>query len=191
MHNGLKNLIIFSLGAAAGVAVSWKILTDKYERIAQEEIDSVKDYYSKRNDVAESEPVSEEVEVANDAAKAEKYNDILTDEGYTNYSDTEKGGNEMAIKKIEPYIIVPEDFGELDNYDVISLTYYADGVLTDDYDEIVENPDDVVGPDFAEHFGEYEDDSVFVRNDRLKADYEILYDMRKYSELNKNGDDHH
>lgn len=186
MHNGLKNLFIFSLGVAAGVAASWKILKTKYEQIAQEEIDSVKDYYSKLDEVSENEPKTEEVEVTNETDTAEKYTDILTDEGYTNYSDTEKGVNQMATKKIEPYIIPPEDFGELDEYETISLTYYADGVLTDDYDEIVENADDVVGPDFADHFGEYEDDSVFVRNDRLKADYEILYDVRKYSELDKN-----
>lgn len=181
MHNGLKNLFIFSLGVAAGVAASWKILKTKYEQVAQEEIDSVKDYYSKRKEVSESEPKTEEV--VDKADTAEKYSDILTDEGYTNYSDTEKEVDHMATKNIEPRIIPPEEFDTLDDYEAISLTYYADGVLTDDYDEVVENPDDVVGPNFADHFGEYEDDSVFVRNDRLKADYEILYDTRKYSEL--------
>ena len=41
--------------------------------------------------------------------------------------------------------------------------------------------DDVVGMESLTHFGEYEDDSVFVRNDRLKCDYEILMDERTYS----------
>ena len=81
-----------------------------------------------------------------------------------------------------PYVISPDEFGELDDYDLISLTYYADEVLADDIDEIVEDVDDVVGLDSLTHFGEYEPDSVFVRNDRLKADYEILLDERTYPE---------
>ena len=35
------------------------------------------------------------------------------------------------------------------------------------------------------HFGEYEDDSVFVRNDDRKCDYEILMDQRLYSDVIK------
>ena len=42
-----------------------------------------------------------------------------------------------------------------------------------------------VGKESLTHFGEYEDDSVFVRNDNLKADYEILADKRTYAELLK------
>lgn len=197
MHNGIKYVFIFSLGAAAGVAASWKFLKTKYEQIAQEEIDSVKDYYSKRNQKYEgpNQPTEDEstedkpAEIDETKLSQEEYDNLIYDKGYVNYSSieknekNEKGGNQMATKKNDPYIITPEDFGEFNEYDTISLTYYADGTLTDDYDEPVENADDVVGPDFADHFGEYEDDSVFVRNDRLKADYEILYDTRKYSDV--------
>ena len=42
---------------------------------------------------------------------------------------------------------------------------------------------ETIGKDSLTHFGEYEDDSVFVRNDRLKADYEILMDQRTYAEV--------
>ena len=87
--------------------------------------------------------------------------------------------------KIKPYVIPPDEFDELDGYEVISLTYYADGVLTDDYNEPVEDVENTVGSDSLTHFGEYEDDSVFVRNDNLKVDYEILADMRKYSDVVK------
>lgn len=84
----------------------------------------------------------------------------------------------------EPYVISPDDYGENDNYTQISLVYYAgDGVLADDEDEVVEDIEDTVGEDFAEHFGEYEDDSVFIRNDRLRCDYEILRDNRSFSDV--------
>ena len=72
-----------------------------------------------------------------------------------------------------PYIITPEEFGSQYDYDPVSLTYYADGVLTDDNNEEVDDISDIVPVDFADHFGEYEDDSVYVRNDRLCHDYMV------------------
>ena len=41
----------------------------------------------------------------------------------------------------------------------------------------------VVGSDALNSFGEYEGRFVFVRNDRLKCDYEILLEQRKYSDV--------
>ena len=87
------------------------------------------------------------------------------------------------VTRDQHYIIRPDEFGEYDDYDTISLTYYADHILTDEDDEIVEDIEDKIGFDALNHFGEYEEDSVFVRNDRIKCDYEILLDQRKYSEV--------
>ena len=86
---------------------------------------------------------------------------------------------------MKPYVISPDEFGEMEDedYDKVSFTYYADGVLADEYDEIVENIDEIIGEESLTHFGEYEDDSVFVRNDKLKCDYEILLDQRNYSDI--------
>lgn len=33
------------------------------------------------------------------------------------------------------YVISPEEFGEFDDYEQISLTYYADHILADDMDD--------------------------------------------------------
>ena len=83
----------------------------------------------------------------------------------------------------KPYDISPDEFGEFDDYEKISLTYYKDQILADDGDEPIEDIDEVVGSESLNCFGEYEDDAVFVRNDRLKCDYEILLDHRKYSDV--------
>ena len=64
---------------------------------------------------------------------------------------------------------------------MISLTYYSgNGVLVDDNEEQVDNVEELVGEDSLKHFGEYEDDSVYVRNDERKCDYEILLDESNY-----------
>ena len=39
--------------------------------------------------------------------------------------------------------------------------------------------------DALDHFGEYEEDAVFARNDAKRCDYEILKDERTYAEFRK------
>ena len=71
---------------------------------------------------------------------------------------------------------------ENEDYETVSLTYYADGVLTDEFGNVIEDVEGMVGKESLTHFGEYEEDSVFVRNDSLKTDYEILRDTYNYSD---------
>ena len=65
------------------------------------------------------------------------------------------------------------------------MNYYADGVLADDFDVVIDDVENTVGEDSLTHFGEYEDDSVFVRNDERELDYEILKDMRRFEDIPK------
>lgn len=118
----------------------------------------------------------------------------LAEEGYIKYDTTlnsisDKSDaansyyeNENEEVKSEYYVISPEEFGEREDYYKISLMYFEDGVLTDEDFEVLSDEDitKTIGLDFANHFGEYEDDSVFIRNDRLKRDYEILKDPRSF-----------
>ena len=82
-----------------------------------------------------------------------------------------------------PYVISPDDFDDNDDYEVVSLVYYSDGVLADEDDNVIEDVEGMVGEDSLNHFGEYEDDSVFVRNDERKTDYEILLDSRNFADI--------
>ena len=194
-------LLAFVAGATAGSVATWLLVKERYAQIAQEEIDSVKEVFSKKETPKEHESISEIAEKAKNKADIMEYAKKLNDMGYTNYSDisadtddeesnvAEKIDNNDEGKKVmgeeKPYVISPDEFGELDDYDEISLTFYSDQFLADDDDELVENVDRVVGAESLNHFGEYEDDSVFVRNDRLKADFEILLDERKYMDVLK------
>ena len=83
----------------------------------------------------------------------------------------------------EPYVISPYDFGDLDEYAQIELTYYeGDDILEDDEYNIITDRDELIGPKALFTFGEYEDDAVFVRNERLRTDFQILKDYRSYTE---------
>ena len=75
-----------------------------------------------------------------------------------------------------PYAIDPDDFGDIDDYDTVYLTYFADGILAyDDTEETIDTYDlpETVGNDFKEGFGEYSDDTVWIRNNKTKIDYQI------------------
>ena len=183
----------FAIGAVAGAASAWYFAKKKYELIAQEEIDSVKEIYRK-NAIDEIANISVEdyvISKASGARNEKKSDDImeyankLSEEGYVDYSTGKESKEEAIMSEDKPYVIPPDEYGELDDYECISLTYYSDEILADDMDELVDDIDATVGKDSLEHFGEYEDDSVFVRNDALKADYEILLDNRKYSDVIK------
>lgn len=201
----MKNFFTFVTGLVIGSVVTYVIVKDKFEKIAQEEIDSVKEVFGRRVE-KETDKKVEKIAKKEVEKIRKEYNeyDNLT-KNYTSYS---KNKTEESIEDVEyeevcendedgveldeierasdydrPYIIEPQEFGALDGYSLITLYHYSDNVLADDCDELVEDLDDVVGEDYASHFGEYEDDCVYVRNDRLKADYEICRDLRKYSDV--------
>lgn len=178
-------VIAFALGAAVGAVVSWKLLETKYEQITREEIEDVKRVYA-----ANSEDDNEEDQDVEDSAEVEytpsendtkRVAEVVNKLRYSTYADAINEPVVVAGRK--PYVISPEEFGEIDEFEQISLTYYADGILADDHDEKIDDVDDVVGLDSLNHFGEYEDDSVFVRNEPRKADFEILLDHRRYSDV--------
>lgn len=182
--------LAFVLGAAGGSLVTYKLLKNKYEEIAQEEIDSVKEMYrNSQGECTTNSEIEEQKEVAKksmDKPDIMEYSKKIKDCNYSDYSKTERNKPEEDPEEkdtSDPYVISPDEFGEDDTYDRINLTYYADGVLADENDEEVENVDGTVGLDSLETFGTYEDDSVHVKNDRLRAYYEILRDERNYEDV--------
>lgn len=173
-----KELLYFVVGAAVGSVVTWFVIKDKYEQKYQEEVTSVKEALKvEKRDATVNEvkkTVEEEVKHAlNEKPDIMQYAAKLRDLRYQT--------NKEEVKTSSVHVISPDDFGEEDEYERISLTYYqGDGVLADDLGEIVD--EEIIG-DALSHFGEYEDDSVFCRDDVKKADYEILLDQRSYSEI--------
>lgn len=168
MSNG-KCILAFIFGAGVGAVVTWKFLNDRYERLVQEEVMSVKEALCKdKSDTVEQKDESFDIEAEADKVESE-YIDRLREYHHTGEHDLSK-----------PYIIHPDEFGMYDEYESTSLKCFADRVVTDMDNEIIEDVDLVVGDESLDHFGEFEPDAVYVRNDKLKCDYEILLDPRRY-----------
>ena len=184
MNSKVTFIIGTIVGAGIGVAGTYSYFKDKYEKLAEEDFNSRRVFDEDKKDESE-EPVAEKTADSRtvDKPSIAEYAARLQKEGYVNYSDMQDKKQKQEIAVDRPYVIQPSDFGEYEDYEKISLTYTADGVLLDDMNEIVDDIEETVGEDSLEHFGEYEDDSVYVRNDAKKCYYEILLDQRNYQKI--------
>lgn len=192
MNKTVFGVLTFAAGAVIGSAVTWKLVKTRYEQITQEEINSVKEYYGKKFGSDDTEP--EEIENENeddeekhsiDIYEVKEYLDAVRDAGYdtaVNNDPVMEGG--VGMVNI-PRVIPPTEFGAIEGYEIITLYYYADDVLTDDYGNPIVDVMGMIGINPVDHFGEYEPDSVYVRNDHMKADIEILRDESKSTEIKR------
>lgn len=195
----MKNKVLFFvLGAGVGALVTWKFVEEKYKRIADEEIESVIEYYKRKE---ETESNIEKVEtfdtkqngtVSFSETDKEEYENNVQELGYVQEEQEEKDivdnytfdtGEEPPLDFFEPYVISPEEYDEYGN-ELKSWTYYADHVLVDENGEIVSDPEQYIG-NALEHFGDYEDDCVHVRNENLYWDIEVLKSEESFTEINR------
>lgn len=192
----MKNLLCFVAGAAIGSIVTWKLIEKKYKDLADEEIESVIETFKNRKPRITKDNVKEKVEKVINKYKEPKeiVEDIVTSERYSIENEEEIDEDDESnytvnvdndVEVVIPYVITPEQFGEYNEYGTKTLTYYADNVLTDEIDNPITSDEMVImiGPDALDHFGEYEDDSVYIRDEMNEMDYEILKSEKKFSEI--------
>lgn len=204
MNNKVFGAILFTAGAIIGSIVTLKVVKTKYEEIAQEEIDSVKEEYT-RLMVAMKKKLNESVirdDEENEDDAEEDNNDSYNEAEMIDYhkiaskycsSDEEKTQNEEEgdegkkdsddeVPHVNgPYVISPDDFGSVPGYNVEPLDYFADGILADGWG-VKLDIDETIGEDAVNHFGEYNDDVVYVRNEATEIEYEVTRDPRTYAE---------
>ena len=182
MNKGMIGYVVaFSLGAAVGAFATYKYLSNKCEQVIQEEIKALRERLAERADDNSEISEEEKTEEAPDTTD-EKYEDIISSNGYVRYGDvkTDESGNNVFAG--QPYVISPEAFGMKRGYETLSLFDYRDGILADVNDEVVENIDEIIG-DALDSIGEYEADAVHVRNDELKKDFDVLVSSKYYSDI--------
>lgn len=194
-----KSIITGIIGFGAGLTVGAFVFKNKYQKIADEEIKSVINTF--KRDLKDISNISKkyEDEVKNQvlSEKDLKKPDILKYK-YAIKDYTSLSGDEMLKdlaslnfvinddkKEVEnncPYYVVePDDFGNLDNYEQISCTYFlGDGVLADDEGNVFED-NGIFDSGFVDFFKDGES-VVLLRNDEKECEYEIVYDPGNYIE---------
>lgn len=196
MKKTIFNVFLFATGAAVGSLVTWRVLKTKYDRLVQEEIDSVKETFARmareeskdEEELCEDDEEDDRGEPDDDYDQAVKAEYIALTRRYARSSDIaeendKEGGGDDDSCFDAPELITPEDCGDgTFGHSIYCLTYYSDGILADDwfgkYDV-----EDTIGEEALNHFGDHTDDVVYVRNHELKADYEVTRDDRKYSDM--------
>lgn len=192
MKGTLNNVLIFTVGAAIGSAVTWYFLKNKHEQEIASVIEEFtnQQYRGPQNSdeamaVEQQDIPAEEKPTTTESGADVKtvYTGMVQKLGYHNYSDVEPVHSESEVPTTNgPRIILPEELGEL-GYQVIELSYWADGVLTDAKNKRIKDVDALIGKGNLERFGEHEPDALHVRDDEKKLDFEILRDLKRYSDF--------
>ena len=189
-----KTFLTFVIGAAIGSATTYFLLHKKYESDVALEVQEVREEYKKLH--LDGEPKNEEPsdntpriyektsldQDKHNKAQASISKPIPTD--YTSYYAPEDIEieepteiDEKIIKKDNfkpPYVINPNDFGTIPSYTEMYLVLNPNGSITDtESGEEVEDSEDLLGFDWEGSIGQYEVNTVRVRNERLSIDIEI------------------
>lgn len=179
MNKGLIGILSFVAGGLVGFFGAMSYYKKKYEQISNEEIESVRQMYKDKLALAEKEHEEHEEKKNNELSIEEKkkekakYLDLVK-----RYNGDEE--DEEDDEDTEPYEIAPEQFGEDPTYNQVRLTYYADGSLVDEDNELVERPEYMVGLKYKALLGSSDDGRIYIRNEELGTDYEINADDRSW-----------
>jgi len=208
---GVSSVVSLAAGAAAGYFFAQKKLEKRYEEMTKREIAEAKTFYSALHKKGEFETpaaaaekligvfapapiIDEAVEALRSYQGVNKYhpgvvNKPSVEEVIANVfqqADQDVDVESEVRNRTEeaPYIISKEEFLQNEpEYTQDTLTYYAgDEVLADQQDMVVENVDRTVGLNCL-RFGYRSGDKnvVYVRNDVLERDFEILQSTGEYA----------
>ena len=199
----LGSFVGLLLGAVGGGFAGYFYSKNKYLAMAEKEIESVKKVYEKHfsnPSVINSEkqenttPTIGKPIIPTPLIDPEKeiYQNYAGMYGGNNGEKPKIGSVKSTIKTDKPskkpvktpYVITPDEY-QLSDYESETLIWYSDKILADVDGNVIHNINEVVGPEALSTFGRYLDDTVYVRDDSNKIDYEIIWDARKYSSVNK------
>lgn len=206
----LIKFAIFAFGATVGFLAGKKYYDDFYADLAQDEIDSVKEAFSKYPVKVEVDRSSEHEEEdrcrtapnplsrfsldGNPYEQAKQNYNLLGFEvkSEPNVKSEQNVKSEPNVKKVTvtvsepdpdvPYIISDVEFSEeYDHHEKLTLLYYRlDDVLCDDTDDVVEDAEEVIGLEALDALDR--ETTVWVRNETLGIDCEVIGLNKSYAE---------
>lgn len=195
----LKETIIFSVGAAIGAASTYFILKDQFDKQRNEEQARDKEYYKELYSNKEETPSEkvkekpEDVEIKIEDAVMEEpdYDDIINKLNYNQFSTKtpDMSGDPRPAKK--PYQISMDDYNEDVSQIKKIISYFEDdGVCMDnDTKEVLDNVAKDIGIDNLELINTEGNDEVYIRNEQLGIDYNVVSEPGSYEDYVNYGDE--
>lgn len=190
-----KTFLAFGVGLAVGVGGTYFYLKQKYAEKLSEQIQEVRKHYQKKRERSKPKEEKDEKFTNHFEEAEERGKDRIAYESIAKRyqgSDEERPvdpAEQESPPEDEPeeeLFIVPEEKMEIyDNFEDISLTYYAeDDILCDDQEQLIEDPEAVVGDALTRIRAKSDyPDTVYVVNKRLRAIFEVLMVEGSYQEI--------
>lgn len=173
-----RTFAIFFGGFGLGVGSCYLVMRSRFEKMLDAKVDAINQAFDKEMRELGLE-VSEPVEDGNSGTIRTMDTKIFRSEIKKHDYDKYYKAEEESPKEggsVDPYIISAQQFATDGLQDKITLTYYINAGLVCEEEQALEDPDNVIGTEFTEHFHDDEEGVVYVRNERLGADYEVLLD---------------
>lgn len=209
----LKYIAVFLGGAGAGVLGVRTYYKHRYRNMAEQEIESVRYFYEKKRnedrgipetDIGEEEDPAEAQhrdysKLVNNYTKPplvhipeiiSRHKVPLIDPSelmHPTDDDPDDDGSEYIINPSinipDPYVITEEEFSEeCLKHDKLTVRYFIDDdTLCDDQEVIVDDVVGIIGEDAMADI--LDENVVYVRNERIGVDYEILRVPDSYSNV--------
>lgn len=200
----MNKSVVFFIGIGAGGiiggVVGFFLAKKKYEHLADEEVKSVKDTFSKyfENDKVKEDKLNHMPAPETSSVVQEEHKDTPIVDYSARYQSTINGYSssvpnerdklpETSVVSGDPaniFIITPKEFNESE-YNAVTLFYYKDGVLSNDNYEPLNAVEitSMIGDQALDSFGTYGTDSVYVQNDNNKTVYEIILEDDNYTDI--------
>lgn len=195
MNDKVKCIISFISGAISGSVVSIIFVKKKWQKEFDDKRNEMISYYEKEKEKVKRELPEKKEEPAEQSEKEQSVEEserIIQKFNYAKISTPERTKNESPILNDseyskDPYEIDGREFGTQEMYGMVTLYLYDDGELLTEKYELLSDDDieNYIGSKMLEKFATKRDadpelDSFYVRNDRLKTDYEILIESGRY-----------
>lgn len=193
MNNKLVGFMSFVVGAAAGALGAHLYLKEKYHKESQDKVEEALELVRKlRNKKPPAEVLAERMkqEEAIDippipGEDREEYEQAMSYNKVYQVPEKVEPKVELNPKSPRSYYVQDIDIGDLDDYEIVHWTYYQDGVIADENDREISlmELEESVPQGILSRFATEDIDSLYVRNDVFKCEYEILVDERTYEEV--------
>lgn len=197
-----------AIGFTVGYKVAEKRLQTKYSKLAEEEISEMREHYQQKMVAVEPKPPLDKVmkerysEVELQAIKEtnaqfppeeEVQEGVVVQEveetTQVNVFDSEDWNYAAEIAKRDPevpYIIHVDEFSQNEpEHDQLTYTYYEmDDVLADQQENTIDDMDAVIGLGNLGRWGHGSKDEhiVYIRNEEMKTDFEVVRDHGSFAE---------
>lgn len=197
MNKTVVAIVSLIFGGVIGGLVGYKVTKKKYEKLADREVESVSKALKEFYETPKQDLEKPEVKVE----KIKKPVKLGPDNEYIDYTKPYKSTNDKPKVKVEEikktaniqisdnkaYFISTDEWAE-SNAELQTIILYSDNILADDSNNLLKNYKNYLGDNniieiIRRKMINEVVDCVYIRNERLGIDYEIMSDERRYRDV--------